>query len=146
MVPWDNFRLTRGRSRWQKLVIYILPVGSPRSEILGPPYPWDGYSLLFFTQYLKGKSLLTKVRQMWVVTLRGDLIGDVLHKVQVRSTRNQHACMIRCMNVDEARGVCKDRSRWRSVVFAYPHGKKAWVYVCMYLEGEMGDWIVFETS
>ena len=41
------------------------------------------------------------------------------------------ACMIRCMNVDKARGVCKDRSRWRSVVSAYPHGKKAWVYVCM---------------
>ena len=25
---------------------------------------------------------------------------------QVRSTRNQRACMIRCMNVEEARGVC----------------------------------------
>ena len=29
------------------------------------------------------------------------------------------------MNVDEAIGLCKDRSRWRSVVSAYPHGKKA---------------------
>ena len=41
--------------------------------------------------------------------------------------------MIRCMNVDEARGVCKDRSRWLSVVSvwlsAYLYGKKAWVYV-----------------
>ena len=27
--------------------------------------------------------------------------------------------------VDEAKGVCKDRSRWHSVVSAYPHGKKA---------------------
>ena len=25
------------------------------------------------------------------------------------------------------------RSRWRSLVSAYPHGKKAWVYVCMYV-------------
>ena len=32
--------------------------------------------------------------------------------------------MIRCMNVDEVRGVCKDRSRWRSVISAYPHGKR----------------------
>ena len=28
-------------------------------------------------------------------------------------------------NVDEARGVCKGRSRWFSVVSAYPHEKKA---------------------
>ena len=28
---------------------------------------------------------------------------------QVRSIRNRSACMIRCMHVDEARGVCKDR-------------------------------------
>ena len=53
-----------------------------------------------------------------------DLIGEVLQKDQVRSTRNH---MIRCMNVDEARGVtvCKDRSRWCSVVCAYPHGKES---------------------
>ena len=37
-----------------------------------------------------------------------DLIGEVLQKGQVRSTRNRRACMIRCMNVDEARGVSKD--------------------------------------
>ena len=49
----------------------------------------------------------------------------VLQKGQVRSTRNRRACMIRCTNVDEARGVCKDRSRWRCVVSTYPHGKKA---------------------
>ena len=54
-----------------------------------------------------------------------DLIGEVLQKVWVRSTRNRRACMTRCMNVDEAKGVCKDRSSWRSVVSAYAHGKKA---------------------
>ena len=42
------------------------------------------------------------------------------------------ACMIRSMNVDEARGVCKDRRRWHSVVSAYPHDKKG-VGLCMYV-------------
>ena len=32
------------------------------------------------------------------------------------------------MNVDDERGVCKHRSRWRSVVSAYLHGKTL-VYV-----------------
>ena len=53
-----------------------------------------------------------------------DLIGEVFQKGQVRSTRNRRACIIKCMNIDEARGVCKDRSRRSSVVFEYPHGKK----------------------
>ena len=44
-----------------------------------------------------------------------DFIGEVLQKGQ----------MIRCMNADEARGVYKDRSRWCSVISAYPYGKKA---------------------
>ena len=52
-----------------------------------------------------------------------DFIGDVLHKGQVRSTLNRRACMTRCMNVDEAKEVCKGRSMWRSIVSAYPHGK-----------------------
>ena len=56
---------------------------------------------------------------------RPDLIGEILQKGRVRSTRNRRACMTRCMNVDEAKGVCEYRSRWRSVVSAYPHGKKA---------------------
>ena len=33
--------------------------------------------------------------------------------------------LIRCMNVNEARGGCKDRGRWRSIVSAYPPEKKA---------------------
>ena len=36
----------------------------------------------------------------------------------VIGTRNQRAFMIRCKNVAEARGLCKDRSRRRSVVSA----------------------------
>ena len=47
-----------------------------------------------------------------------DIIGKVLQKGQVRSTRNRRACRILCMNLDEAKAVCKDRSRWRSGVFA----------------------------
>ena len=54
-----------------------------------------------------------------------------IQKGQVRGTHNRRACMIRCMNVDEARRVCKDRSRWRSVVSAYSHGKRReFMYVC----------------
>ena len=34
-----------------------------------------------------------------------DLFGDVFQKSQVRSTHNRRACMIKCMNVDEAKGV-----------------------------------------
>ena len=47
-----------------------------------------------------------------------DLIGEVLQKGQVCGTPNQRACMIRCVNVDEARGVCKKRNRWLFVVSA----------------------------
>ena len=54
-----------------------------------------------------------------------DFIGEVLQKCQVRNTSNCRACMIRCINLDEARGVCKDRRRWRSVVSAYLHGINA---------------------
>ena len=44
-----------------------------------------------------------------------------------------HSCTVsRCMNVDEARGVCKDWSRRRSAVSAHPYGEKAWAYISMY--------------
>ena len=38
------------------------------------------------------------------------------------------------MNVDEAKGVCKDRSRWRYAISAYPHEKpmREFMYVCTY--------------
>ena len=57
-----------------------------------------------------------------------DLIGEVLQKGQVRSTGHRRAYMIRCMNMDKARGVFKDRGR-RSIVSAYLHRKNSWVYV-----------------
>ena len=52
-------------------------------------------------------------------------IADILKKGQVKSTLNRRACMKRLMNVEEARGVCQDRSKWNDVVSAYPYGKKA---------------------
>ena len=55
--------------------------------------------------------------------------------LQVRITRNRRAymiIMIRCMNVDEARGACQDFSRLRSVVSAYPQGAKG-VSLCIRL-------------
>ena len=40
-------------------------------------------------------------------------------------------CMTWYMNVDELRGICKDCSRWLSIVSAYCHGKKVYIY-CWY--------------
>ena len=59
-----------------------------------------------------------------------DHIGEVLQKGRVCSTLNRRACMTRCMNVEEAKVVCKDRSRWRSVVSACPMEKG--VSLCIY--------------
>jgi predicted secreted protein len=54
-----------------------------------------------------------------------DQIGKVLEKCQVKSTRNWRACMRNLMTVEEAKGVCEDRSRWKEVISAYPKGKRA---------------------
>jgi hypothetical protein len=54
-----------------------------------------------------------------------DQIGEVLEKVQVRSTRNRRACMRNLMTVEVAKGVCKNRSKWKEVISAYPKGKRA---------------------
>jgi hypothetical protein len=37
------------------------------------------------------------------------------------------------MTVEEAKDVCKDRSKWKEVISAYPKGKRASHYVCMYV-------------
>jgi hypothetical protein len=44
-------------------------------------------------------------------------------KGQVKSTRNRRTCMRNLMKVQEAKGVCKDRSKWKEVISAYPNGK-----------------------
>ena len=49
-----------------------------------------------------------------------DQIGEILKKGHVKSSYNRRECMTRCMDVDEAREVCQDRSVWRSIVSAYP--------------------------
>ena len=61
-------------------------------------------------------------------------IQDVLEKGQVKSTRNRRACMKTIMKVEEAKGVCQDRSKWKDVVSAYPNAKKAYVYVYVILD------------
>jgi hypothetical protein len=43
----------------------------------------------------------------------------------IKSTQNQRACMRNLMKVQEAKGVCKDRSKWKEVISAYPNGKWA---------------------
>jgi hypothetical protein len=34
--------------------------------------------------------------------------------------------------VEEVKGVCKDRSKWKEVISAYPKGKRVSCCVCMY--------------
>jgi hypothetical protein len=36
------------------------------------------------------------------------------------------------MKLKEAKSVCKDRSKWKEVISAYPNGKPAFRYVCVY--------------
>jgi hypothetical protein len=43
----------------------------------------------------------------------------------VKSIRNRRSCMRNVMTVDEAKGVCKDRNKWKEVISAYPKGKRA---------------------
>jgi hypothetical protein len=54
-----------------------------------------------------------------------DQIREVLEKGQVRSTRNRRACMRNLMTVEEAKGVFKDRSKWKEVISTCPEGKRA---------------------
>jgi hypothetical protein len=57
--------------------------------------------------------------------------GEFLRMSQVKSTRNRRACMRNLMTVEEAKGVCKDRSKWKEGISAYPKGKRAWCILCM---------------
>jgi hypothetical protein len=52
-----------------------------------------------------------------------DQIGEDLEKV--KSTRNRRACMKNLMKMEEAKGMCKNRSKWKEVISAYPNGKRA---------------------
>ena len=54
-----------------------------------------------------------------------DQIGDILKKAGIRSAHNRRMCMKRIMDVKEAKEVCQDRGKWRSLISAYPCGKKA---------------------
>ena len=49
------------------------------------------------------------------------------------------------MNMDDTRGVCKDRSSWRFVVSAYLQGKKAFVNVQLYMYVNTSELLYFLT-
>jgi hypothetical protein len=34
------------------------------------------------------------------------------------------------MKIEEAEGVCKHRSKWKEVIFAYPNGRDVMYVVC----------------
>jgi hypothetical protein len=52
-------------------------------------------------------------------------LRDLCHHCVVWSTRNRRAYMRNLMTVEEAKGVCKDRRKWKEVISAYPKGKRA---------------------
>jgi hypothetical protein len=54
-----------------------------------------------------------------------DQIREGLEMGQDKSTRNRRACMRYLMKVQEAKVVCKDRSKWKEVISVYPNGKRA---------------------
>ncbi|CAK1600810.1 unnamed protein product [Parnassius mnemosyne] len=51
-----------------------------------------------------------------------DQIGDILKMGHIKSTFNRRARMRRYMDVEEAREVCQDRAKWKSIISAYPSG------------------------
>jgi hypothetical protein len=51
--------------------------------------------------------------------------GEILEKGQIKSIRYRRACMRNLMTMEEAKGVCKDRSKWEEEISAYPKGKRA---------------------
>ena len=101
----------------------------------------------YYITYRKLHTLSASTTQIQFKAVIYFQIASFIFMRQVRSTRNWRACIrIRCMNVDGARGVCKDRSGHggkqklqdaiafcSSSCSAFPHGKKAWVYVCICL-------------
>jgi hypothetical protein len=56
---------------------------------------------------------------------------------QVKSARKR-ACMRNFMTVEEAKGVCKDRNKWKEVISSYPKGNGRHVMYVMlfYLPGD----------
>lgn len=46
------------------------------------------------------------------------------YKDQVNSIKNKRVCTKRLMRVEEAIDVCRERSKWRSMVSAYPNERQ----------------------
>lgn len=47
-------------------------------------------------------------------------IGNIFKKGQIRCIKNNQACIKRMMQVEEAKQVCWERSKWSVMVSAYP--------------------------
>lgn len=61
-----------------------------------------------------------------------DHIADILKVDNMKSNRNWRASIQRFMNVDEAKEICQDRSKWRLIASAYSSEKKPSLHVSFF--------------
>lgn len=62
-----------------------------------------------------------------------DQIGNVLKEIQIKSTRSRWAWAVYWWMWIKLERFAEGRSRWRSVVFTYSVGTKAWEYILLNL-------------
>ena len=60
---------------------------------------------------VQGTSGRGRQRKSWL-----NVVDEILKEGNVRSLKNRRACQKRCMNVNEAKAVCRDRLAWRKIV------------------------------
>jgi hypothetical protein len=75
---------------------------------------------------IKKENFMPIIRIM--LSCSSDNIIECIHN----NYRRQRGCMRNLLKVEEAKGVAKDRSKWKEVISAYLNGKRTIVYVCIY--------------
>jgi hypothetical protein len=75
---------------------------------------------------LSGNALKGRPRRTFL-----DQIRQVLEKGQVKSIRIRRTCLRSLMKVEEARNVCKYRSKWKEVISTPTENRRDVMYVCI---------------